>query len=523
MFATFIALFTCAVSTAHCLVVTTVKRAVTETLVVAVAAAAKLKRDLEAIVTPFPPPTRTTPVLIPDTPSLPGLDGFVNHLGCWMVLAVVGLAAVLVVHGVLIRLQFGSPLSPLVTVIERASSRSAVKAHRLFKARLAATTVFTRAPLQIISSTPLPSLFFVMYDWISCACAATFGCVRDGAASMVARCVRFPSHKFLGTAPGLHSTEYRDFPEPDSVNLSLHQPRRRNSFHQTLPWPGSLRFATNTNLGTSLANTFAWVTLLRTATFKNPPTDLRFVSALGDWRTWEELWLEAGVHEAMEDHPAFPTLHAVFRDRQDYIVVMDCAVATFSHQQLSEEQALFYGAQFLVYTPSTRTASSTWISSPISGYRFPSVSKEYGVWHKLRDAGSDAFPLIWPSHDNPDHTSQICGIPGYASPELRRPCYSYSVDFWALGVVLHEWLVGNFPFADDEFDPNFFALGGGRLLPPGRFLVLVCCAWAHHTQIFAIQWPRRSEDVAELKAHSLFRWCDWERMERRGYRPPGIT
>jgi serine/threonine protein kinase len=76
-------------------------------------------------------------------------------------------------------------------------------------------------------------------------------------------------------------------------------------------------------------------------------------------------------------------------------------------------------------------------------HRFPSVSKEYGVWHKLRDAGSDAFPFLWPSYENPDLTSQVCGTPGYTSPDLRRPCYSYSVDFWALGVVLHEWLVGN--------------------------------------------------------------------------------
>lgn len=43
------------------------------------------------------------------------------------------------------------------------------------------------------------------------------------------------------------------------------------------------------------------------------------------------------------------------------------------------------------------------------------------------------------------------GTPDYLAPELlTRAGYSYEVDFWALGVVLYQLLVGEPPFAADS-------------------------------------------------------------------------
>lgn len=44
-------------------------------------------------------------------------------------------------------------------------------------------------------------------------------------------------------------------------------------------------------------------------------------------------------------------------------------------------------------------------------------------------------------------TSTVCGTPEYMAPEvLRAKGYSFSVDWWAAGVVLFEILVGQTPF-----------------------------------------------------------------------------
>lgn len=53
-----------------------------------------------------------------------------------------------------------------------------------------------------------------------------------------------------------------------------------------------------------------------------------------------------------------------------------------------------------------------------------------------------------------ERTFTIVGTPHYTAPEIiTGKGYSFTVDYWALGVCLYEFLCAGLPFAEQEEDP----------------------------------------------------------------------
>jgi len=86
-----------------------------------------------------------------------------------------------------------------------------------------------------------------------------------------------------------------------------------------------------------------------------------------------------------------------------------------------------------------------------------SVSREeYPLFHSLRRTGGDLFPQIWALDSNPHTTNEAFGTRGFAPPEVWQcKYYSYGVDYFAMGCVLHELLTSNVSIAFRTNDHDF--------------------------------------------------------------------
>ncbi|XP_049309569.1 uncharacterized protein LOC105228480 isoform X3 [Bactrocera dorsalis] len=241
-------------------------------------------------------------------------------------------------------------------------------------------------------------------------------------------------------------------------------------------------------------------------------------------------WVQTEKHvfETASNHPFLVGLHSCFQTPSRLFFVIefvrggDLMFHMQRQRRLPEEHARFYAAEISLALNFLHEKGIIY-----RDLKLDNVLLDHEGHIKLTDYGM-CKEGIRPG----DTTSTFCGTPNYIAPEiLRGEDYGFSVDWWALGVLLYEMLAGRSPFdiagASENPDQNtedyLFQVILEKTIRIPRSLSVKA---ASVLKGFLNKNPadrlgcHRESAFMDIVNHPFFKSIDWEMIAQKEVQPP---
>jgi atypical protein kinase C iota type len=241
-------------------------------------------------------------------------------------------------------------------------------------------------------------------------------------------------------------------------------------------------------------------------------------------------WVQTEKHvfETASNHPFLVGLHSCFQTPSRLFFVIefvrggDLMFHMQRQRRLPEEHARFYAAEISLALNFLHEKGIIY-----RDLKLDNVLLDHEGHIKLTDYGM-CKEGIKPG----DTTATFCGTPNYIAPEiLRGEDYGFSVDWWALGVLLYEMLAGRSPFdiagASENPDQNtedyLFQVILEKTIRIPRSLSVKA---ASVLKGFLNKNPSdrlgcsREGAFMDIVNHPFFKQIDWDMLEQKQVTPP---
>ncbi|KAH6614525.1 kinase-like domain-containing protein [Chaetomium sp. MPI-SDFR-AT-0129] len=237
-------------------------------------------------------------------------------------------------------------------------------------------------------------------------------------------------------------------------------------------------------------------------------------------RQIDHVYDERRILDQVQGHPFITSFVTSFSDQYHLYMVLEYVPGgeIFSHlrksRRFSEEVARFYAAEIVL--------TLEYLHEHQGGIAYRDIKPENLVLDaeghiKLVDFGF-AKRLGTDESGNPKKTYTLCGTPEYMAPEvIRGEGYTTAVDWWALGILIYEFLTGYPPFGD------YNQISKGTITFPQEPAINVA-AQNIIRQLCTVNSACRlgniSGGAARVKAHAFFEGVDWDAVFQKQHRGP---
>ncbi|KAI6650752.1 aPKC [Oopsacas minuta] len=250
---------------------------------------------------------------------------------------------------------------------------------------------------------------------------------------------------------------------------------------------------------------------------------------LTDEEDFDWVQTEKHVFEVASNHPYLVGLHSCFQSESRLFFVIefvrggDLMFHMQRQRKLPEDHSRFYASEICLALNYLHERGIVY-----RDLKLDNVLLDEDGHIKLTDYGMCKEGLL-----KDDTTNTFCGTPNYIAPEIiRGQSYSYSVDWWALGVLLYEMLVGRSPFdvtghheAGDATEDLLFQMILEKTIRVPRSLSVRA---ANVLKGFLTKNPKErlgchpETGFNDIKSHQFFRSIEWKQLEMREVESPFI-